>query len=317
MSATATSPRPVYSEYFADPFVWEHGGEYFAIGTGEREASGYPSEMVFPLLRSKDLLNWRRASRALLRPDPALGMNFWAPEVAFADGKFWLYYSVGFGDKQHQLRVAMSDTPLGPYQDYDHALIDLNSCPFAIDAHPFQDDDGQWYLFYARDFLDSSRDLRPGTALMVARMKSMTELDGAGEVVLRARRDWQRFERDRAMYGLTYDWHTLEGPFVRKREGRYYCLYSAGRWENDTYGVDYGVADNVMGPYSDDGNEGGPRVLRTVHGELIGPGHNSVVRGPDGSDYIVYHAWDPQMTARRMFIERLNWTGDGPRCERL
>jgi beta-xylosidase len=316
MSAILTKPTPVYSEYFADPFVWEHGGEYFAIGTGEREAEGRPGEMVFPMLHSNDFVNWRRANRALLRPDHSLGMNFWAPEVAFAENKFWLYYSVGFDDKQHQLRVAMSDTPHGPFQDFGRALIDLSRCPFAIDAHPFRDDDGQWYLFYARDFLDSSEDMRPGTALMVARLTSMTELENEGVLVLRARRDWQRFEKNRAMYGATYDWHTLEGPFVRKHDGRYYCFYSGGRWENETYGVDYAVAETVLGPYSDEGNEDGPRVLRTVPADLIGPGHNSIVRGPEGNDYIVYHAWDAKMTARRMFINWLTWTAEGPRCER-
>lgn len=316
MQTTAFRAQPVYTEYFADPFVWEHEGEYFAVGTGEREATGVPSEMVFPLLRSHDLLKWHPAGRAMLRPDHALGTHFWAPEVAHHDGKFWLYYSVGLGDKKHQLRVATSDTPLGPFQDFDRPLLDPAKCPFAIDAHPFRDDDGQWYLFYARDFLDSSGHVRPGTALVVARMKSMTELENEGRVVLRARHDWQRFERDREMYGARHDWHTLEGPFVRKHDGRYYCFYSAGRWENETYGVDYAVADHVLGPYSAEGNEDGPRLLRTVKNELIGPGHNSIVRGPDGADYIVYHAWDRNMTARRMFMDRLIWTSDGPRLER-
>ncbi len=316
MASTLARPQPVYTEYFADPFVWEHGGEYFAIGTGEREASGHPGEMVFPLLRSKDFAKWEPAGRALLRPDHKLGNNFWAPEVAFAEGKFWLYYSVGIGDKNHQIRVATSDTPLGPYQDCDRSLLDPTKCSFAIDAHPFRDDDGRWYLFYARDFLDYSEVVRPGTALMVTRLKSMTELEGEGRVVLRATRDWQRFEANRSMYGASYDWHTLEGPFVRQHNGRYYCFYSGGRWENETYGVDFGVAEHVLGPYSDAGNENGPRVLRTIPGELIGPGHNSIVRGPDGSDCIVYHAWDPKRTARRTSIDRLVWTSAGPRCKR-
>jgi beta-xylosidase len=149
--------------------------------------------------------------------------------VAFHDRKFWLYYSVGFGDKNHQLRVATSDTPLGPYQDLDRAVIDPAHCPFTIDAHPFQDEDGRWYLFYARDFIDQRDGARPGTALMVAPMKSMTELADESHVVLRAKHDWQRFEKNREMYGARYDWHTLEGPFVRRHNGRYYCFYSAGR----------------------------------------------------------------------------------------
>ena len=62
------------------------------------------------------------------------------------------------------------------------------------------------------------------------------------------------------MFGGIYDWHTLEGPCVRRHGGRYYCLYSGGCWQNDTYGVDYAVADHVLGPYTDSGNEDGPRV---------------------------------------------------------
>jgi beta-xylosidase len=308
--------NPVYGSYFADPFVWRHADTYYAIGTGSAEASGQVLGKIFPMLQSSDFVQWQFASNALVRPDPALGSNFWAPEVAYAEERFHLYYSVGHGDKNHQLRVACSDRPQGPYHDLAKTLVDPESCPFAIDPHPFQDVDGQWYLFYARDFLDGSASVRAGTALMVARMKTMTELESPGAAALRAHCDWQRFESNRPMYGQTWDWHTLEGPCVRRHNGRYYCFYSGGRWENDTYGVDYGVADQVMGPYSDAGNESGPRVLRTVPNHVLGPGHNSVILGPDGeTEYIVYHAWDKELRARQMFIDRLAWTSDGPRCE--
>ena len=329
---TRTLTNPVYNGYFADPFVWEYQGVYYAIGTGAKEAEGQVDEItsavradrsteelrVFPLLRSDDFLTWHFAGNALVRPDPALGDNFWAPEVAYCDGKFYLYYSVGHEDKDHQLRVATSDRPLGPYHDVGKPVLDPKSCPFAIDPHPFRDDDGQWYLFYARDFLDTEAEgnVRAGTALMVDRLEGMTKLAGVGKVVLRARRDWQRFLANRPMYGGIYDWHTLEGPCVRKHAGRYYCLYSGGRWETENYGVDYGVADSVMGPYSDEGNEAGPRVLRSVPSQVLGPGHNSVVLSPDGqTEYIVYHGWDKNMQARQMFLDRLIWTPDGPRCD--
>jgi GH43 family beta-xylosidase len=326
---TSSYTNPVYKGYFADPFVWEYQGVYYAIGTGPAEAKGEMEEIadatqanstkelrVFPLLRSFDFLNWDFVGNALQRPDPALGDNFWAPEVAYSEGTFYLYYSVGHEDKDHQLRVASSTDPLGPYQDVGETLVDPKSCPFAIDPHPFRDDDGQWYLFYARDFLDTEGGVRAGTALMVDRLEGMTKLAGEGRVVLRARCDWQRFLANRPMYGGIYDWHTLEGACVRKYAGRYYCFYSGGRWETDSYGVDYGVADNVMGPYSDAGNEAGPRVLGSRPGYVLGPGHNSIVVGPDGqTDYIVYHAWDTNMEARRMCLDKLIWTPEGPRCD--
>jgi beta-xylosidase len=308
-----TYTNPVYPHYFADPFVWKHEGTYYAIGTGADEAAGHVHDRVFPLLKSPDLVHWEEAGRALERLDPRFGDTYWAPEVAYHDGKFYLYYSVGHSDKEHQLRVAASAEPLGPYRDIAGPLIDPEECPFAIDAHPFQDDDSQWYLFYARDFLEIDQG-RAGTALTVSKLETMTRLARDWKVVLRARFDWQRFLRDRPMYGGVYDWHTLEGPCVRKHDGRYYCFYSGGRWETEIYGVDYGIADSPMGSYIDTGLPSGPRALRTAPGRALGPGHNSIITGPDGkTDFMVYHAWDPGMKARRLFIDPIEWTSEGPR----
>lgn len=73
------------------------------------------------------------------------------------------------------------------------------------------------------------------------------------------------------------------------------------------------VADTVLGPYVEDGSASGPTVLHPTV-ECRGPGHNSVVKAPDdATDMIVYHAWDPRLTARRMFVEPLVWTAPGPR----
>lgn len=308
-----TYTNPVYPGYFADPFVWNYEGVYYAVGTGP-SSSESEGPKRFPLLRSEDMVNWQSVGHALLPIDAEFGEHFWAPEVAYSDGRFYLHYSIG-RDGRHHMRVAVSDRPEGPYEDVGEPVNDTLSCPFAIDSHAFQDDDGQWYLFYARDFLDSDNGVRPGTALAVDRLIDMVKLAGEERVVARARSDWQRFKANRSMYDGIYDWHTLEGPAVRKHDGRYYCFYSGGCYENDSYGVDYAVSDNVMGPYSDAGSEGGPRVLKTSPGRVIGPGHNSIVLGPDGkTDYIVYHAWDAAMTARRMCIDKLVWKPEGPRC---
>lgn len=320
-ASVATYVNPVHPEYFADPFVWTDGREYYAIGTGHAEASGRTGDaqpLVFPLLRSDDLVTWSPAGRALRRPDASLGDSFWAPEVARSDDAWFLYYSVGFDDRLHHLRVARSRDPLGPYVDCA-ALTDPRVVPFAIDPHPFRDGDGRWYLFHARDFLDESdeqgRPARTGTALVIRELTGMTALADDGPTVARAHFDWQRYASDRPMCGRRYDWHTLEGPFVVREAGRYWCLYSGGCWQNDTYGVDYLVADSVLGPWSDDGAESGPRILRTSPGRVLGPGHCSVVAGPDGATrWLAYHAWNVDRDARRLCIDELRFTAAGPRC---
>lgn len=307
--------QPVYDRYFADPFVWLYEGQYYAIGTGNTQlktADGVPG--VFQVLTSPNLLHWTPLSAALEQLPPEFGHTYWAPEVAWAEGRFWLYYSVGWDDRGHSIRVASSTRPDGPYRDSGVALTTPFTCPFAIDASPFQDENGDWFLFYARDFLDQSGGFRAGTGIVVDRLVGMTALAGKERVVTRAQFDWQLFLGNRIMYGNRYDWHTVEGPCVKKRMGRYWCFFSTGRWENETYGVDWAVSDGIAGPWKFDGVDTGPRLLRSTPGLIVGPGHNSVVTGPDGdTDYIVYHAWDPGMTSRRMFVHPLRWMPDGPR----
>lgn len=302
--ARRTFTNPVYDQYFADPFVLRHEGRFYAYGTNNLDRN----DRVFEILVSDDFVTWSSLGRAL---DPCDGLDprdHWAPEVAIHDGRFYMYFSAGVDDREHRIRVAVAERPEGPFT-YDGRVL-TPSDPFAIDAHPFRDDDGQWYLFYARDVLEGER---VGTSLAVDRLVDMHTLAGDPVNVLRASADWQLFQRQRPMYGRIFDWHTLEGPFVVKRDGRYWCFYSGGAWTGADYGVSWAVADSPLGPWTDAPTEG-PAVIRSAPGELEGPGHCSVVVGPDGRDWLVYHAWDAQHTARRLCLDPIEWTDNGPRA---
>jgi beta-xylosidase len=289
------------------------GGTYWAYGTAPAREDG----TQFPVLRSDDLANWTYVSHALhpLRDPP--GVNYWAPEVAAGDdGRFYLYYSAttSESDEHHRLRVAIADDPAGPFKD-SGAMI-LPDAGFTIDASPFRDPkSGRWFLFFASDYTD---DQPHGTGLSVVPLDdSMTSVAGAPRIVQRATYPWQIYERNRNYKGRVWEaWHCVEGPFVVAHEERYYCLYSGGAWHSDNYGVGFAVADNPLGPWKDDMAEHGPTVLKGAFPKVIGPGHNSVVLGPDDrTHWCVYHAWDEAKTARRMCIDPLIWTPTGPRCD--
>lgn len=290
-------------------------GAYYAYGTNPLQDASH-EDNIFDVLYSTDLVHWELRGRALERPQLPGGAGLaacWAPEVAERDGRFYMYYSAAdaSGDETHRLRVAIADHPAGPFRDTGRLLPNEH---FTIDAHPFRDPrDGQWYLFFAKDFFDEP----VGTGLAVVLLADdMISVVGPVTPVLRASADWQIFERQRSIYGRVWEaWHTVEGPSVVEHDGRYYCFYSGGAWTSSEYGVSYGVADNVLGPYRDEWSRSGPSVLRGIPGKVFGPGHNSVVRAPDGQTMVmVYHAWDVEHTARRMCIDPLVWTDDGPRC---
>src|SRR5262245_7305258 len=143
-----TYSNPVYPCDFPDPFVLRFNGRYYAYGTG-RAGDG----RCFRMLSSTDLVHWEPHGGAL-EPLALPGTEeYWAPEVAYSEGRFCMYYATGrTGNPDHHLRLAVATHPLGPWTD-----AGLNLTPhetFAIDAHPFRDPrDGRWYLFYARDVL--------------------------------------------------------------------------------------------------------------------------------------------------------------------
>jgi GH43 family beta-xylosidase len=297
-----TYTNPVYDGYLGDPFVLKHNGEYYAYGT-------VPADRAVPVLHSRDLVNWRRLGDALTLRDT----NFealWAPEVAYAGGTFYMYYSAGGAEGEgHRLRVATAARPEGPFEDSGVVLTPDE--PFSIDPHPFRDEDGQWHLYYCRDFLDP--DSRVGTGIVADRLLDMTRLAGERRTVVRPHADWQLYERQRRWYGRVWDWYTVEGPFVRKHGGRYYCFYSGGAWKEPNYGVSYVVAEHPLGPFVPAARTDEPALLSTRPERAVGPGHASVVRAPDNlHDYIVYHAWDPGHTSRLMRIDPLEWDRGRP-----
>jgi len=215
-----TYVNPVYPDTMADPFVLKHEGHYYAYGT----APGGPDGKRFPVLGSPNLVDWQLLGYALVPPG---GHDFWAPEVAYSNGKFYMYYSAqGIDGRDHQLRVAVSASPAGPFIDCGRVLVPDQ--PFSIDPHPFKDADGQWYLYYSIDFLEREGDYRVGTGIVVDRMVDMTTLAGEPQVVVRPHADWHLFLAQREMYGAVYDWHTIEGAALQVRNGKYYCFYSGG-----------------------------------------------------------------------------------------
>ena len=289
--------NPVFPKSFPDPFVLKFRDEYFAYCTGFAENGG-----VFGVLRSRDLVSWEEVGGAM-KPLVNSPPFYWAPEVTYDNGKFYLYYSVG-NETLMEIRVAVSDRPDGGFVDAGRRLTREE---FAIDAHVFIDDDGSKYLFYATDFLEHTH---IGTGTVVDRMLDWYTLAGEPRPVTRAKYAWQVYDPNRQEKGGVR-WHTVEGPVVLKRKGVYYEMFSGGNWKNTTYGVSFASSTRIDSPDEwnqfSDGDKVLP-ILRTIPDIVVGPGHNSVVRGPNNRElYCVYHRWTEH--GRVMAIDRMDFVG--------
>ena len=299
-----TATNPVHPTAMADPFVLKWAGTYYAFGTG-----GVSDGRIFPVLRSPDLIRWTflgGAMDALPGADPGL---CWAPEVTYRNGVFYLYYAAVAYGKVHHIRVATSRHPAGPYLDTGRDLTSRRHS-WAIDAHPFLDEDGQAYLFYT---VEMTHEGRTGVGNVVDRLATPFELAGAPQLVTPPCAEWHEYERSRAEKGGV-DWYCVEGPCVVKRAGRYYHMYSGGNYQRPNYSVGYATATAMDSPWQQWAPPGAPepgRILQTRSARLYGPGHHSVTLGPNNVDrYICYHAWEPDRAARRMCLDRMEFHGD-------
>ena len=102
----------------------------------------------------------------------------------------------------------------------------------------------------------------------------------------------------------------MEGPFVFKRNSKYYLMWSEGGWTGPDYSVAYAIADKPTGPFVRIG-----KILQQNPEVATGAGHHSVMHLPGTDDYyIVYHRRPLNTTNgnhREVCIDRMEFNADG------
>ncbi|MES2692594.1 MAG: family 43 glycosylhydrolase, partial [Verrucomicrobiota bacterium] len=79
--------NPVRAGDFPDPSVIRVGDDYWATATSSEWAPH------FPILHSRDLVNWEVKGYVFAQMPKWAKANFWAPEIAENKGKYYIYYT--------------------------------------------------------------------------------------------------------------------------------------------------------------------------------------------------------------------------------
>lgn len=266
----------------ADPHVLTHDGTYYLYGT---YTPGYPNMRDgIPVYSSKDLVNWTSHGWALHQNDSWGNQQFWAPEVIYKDGLFYMYYAV-----QERLAVATSTSPLGPFVQTVKEPMHLNIPE--IDAHVFTDA-GKDYIYFVR--FNNGNEI--WGAELNADMKTINE--STLTFIMRPTQAWE-----------LQAGQINEGAFIIKHNDKFYMTYSGNTFDSPVYGVGYAVADSPLGPYVK--YEGNP-ILQS-NDRVHGAGHHSITKSPDGTElFMVYHRHHSLSTVepRRIAIDRMWFEGD-------
>lgn len=290
IGCAATTPvfrNPVRAGDYPDPSVVRVGADYWATATSSEWAPH------FPILHSRDLVNWEIRGYVFSEmPGWAKG-NFWAPEIAEDRGRFFIYYTAReAASNRLAVAVASASHPAGPYTD--HGVMVAQEAG-SIDAVPYTDARGVRWLLWKED--GNSRKLPTPIWLQRLREDGIAFV-GERKEILRNDAPWEGA--------------VVEGPFVVRRGDYYYLFYSGaaccGRGCNYALGV--ARAREMTGPWEKfSGNPilAGNEVWRC-------PGHGSIVDDADGRSWLLYHAYAAKgfvATGRQMLLDEVRFGSDG------
>lgn len=290
-------PRPPDAVPVHDPTIIEADGIYHV----------FASHGGLVHWRSKDLLKWERLPGVFADPpqwgkdDISPNPGLWAPDLAWFNNRFHLYYSVStWGSQRSAIGLAVNDSldPQDPkYKWFDQGKViesfrgdDFN----AIDPAAIVDPSGQPWLAWGSW----------NRGIFMARIDPQTGKLAAGEkpvqIAARPGND------------------ALEAPHLFYHNGWYYLFVSYDlccRGAGSTYKLMVGRSRQITGPYVDrDGKQmlqGYASLVVRSYGNLRGPGQSSITRRADQL-FLVHHYYDARENgAPTLAVRPLYWDADG------
>jgi Glycosyl hydrolases family 43/F5/8 type C domain len=278
-SSQTSSQRALIPDMIADPTITEIDGTFYCYATTDGYSltpTGYGPGVVWT---SPDFLSW--SFHGLIMPEDQKD-KYVAPSTPVREGeKLHLFPTIN-----HQVTPVMMKTLQGPLLDLTGQSLDGNNTLPAmpitvaksIDAEVFTDDDGERYMVWAQRGIGHLA-------------KDLVSFDGPQKVVATKRQGYS------------------EGPFLFKRSGIYYYLYTLGAYENYEYAYMMSRV-SPLGPWTAPDDD---VLMKTNHAtNIYGPGHGSVFRDSKTDKwYFAYLEYGRGGASRQVFVEQIDFRGDG------
>lgn len=213
---------------------------------------------------------------------PWVSGQMWAPDAAFKNDTYYLYFPARDKDGIFRIGVATSNRPEGPFTPQENYMLGT----FSIDPAVLVDDDNEAYIYFGglwggqlekwqtNSFTSDAEGpaadapaIGPRVAKLSDDMLSITEIPQ--EIVILD-------EDGKPITAGDEDRRYFEGPWMHKYNGKYYFSYSTGT----THKLVYAVGDSPKGPFTYKGT-----ILDPVIGWTT---HHSIVEF-NGKWYLFYH----------------------------
>lgn len=283
-SSTQALSKPLVSHmYTADPSAHVFNGKIYIYpshdidaGIKEDDEGAHFAMRDYHIL-SMDSINGKVTDHGVgldIKDIPWAGRQLWAPDAAYKEGTYYLYFPVKDKKDVFRMGVATSKSPSGPFKA-EPTSIDGS---FSIDPAVFTDTDGQSYMYFGGIWggqlqrwvtgkyaangskTDSGNDKEPAFAPKVARMsKDMLHFDAPA-------RDVKILDKEgKPLLTGDHDRRFFEGGWMHKYNGKYYFSYSTG----DTHFLAYAIGNSPEGPFTYQGVFMTPVKGWTTHHSIV------------------------------------------------
>jgi len=217
-----------------------------------------------------------------LRDIPWAKQQLWAPDAAYKNGTYYLFFPAKDHDDVFRIGVATSANPAGPFVPEKQPIPGS----FSIDPAVLVDDDGSAYMYFGGLWGGQLEKWQTGAFVPDAAGPSGAE-PALGPRVAKLTDDMLAFaeepqeirivdENGEPLRAGDEDRRYFEGPWMHKYNGKYYLSYSTGT----THKLVYAVGDSPTGPFEFKGT-----ILTPVIGWTT---HHSIVEF-QGKWYLFYH----------------------------
>jgi GH43 family beta-xylosidase len=308
--------QPLVSHiYTADPSAHVFNGRIYiypshdtATGTPQDDLGSHFNMMDYHVL-SMDSVGGPVTDHGValhIKDVPWAGRQMWAPDAAFANGKYYFYFPVKNKQDVFQIGVAVSEKPEGPFTAEKEPI--KNS--YSIDPAVFKDDDGTFYMYFGgiwggqlqrwnNNKYDSTAGNRKPEELAI--LPRIVKLNPDMKTFAETVKEVKIVDKDGNLFKeKDNNKRFFEAAWMHKYNGKYYLSYSTG----DTHFLCYATGDNPYGPFTYQGV-----ILNPVEGWT---NHHSIVE-VNGKWYLFYH--DVQISGethlRNVKVTELKYNPDG------
>ena len=202
---------------------------------------------------------------------PWAGRQLWDCDVAYRNGKYYMYFPLKDQNDIFRIGVAISDKPEGPFIPEENPM----KGSYSMDPAIWHDEDGEYYMYFGGLWGGQLQRYRNNKALECAVLPEGDEPALCAKIA-RLSKDMLNFDEEPKdvvildengipLTGGDTERRFFEAAWVHKYNGKYYFSYSTG----DTHNICYATGDNPYGPFTYQGVILTPVVGWTSHHSIV------------------------------------------------